>query len=252
MDRIRINKLQGYTVMSNYHLRDRRLTLKAKGLLSMMLSFPDDWHYSVKGLISICKEGRDQVRNVLKELEKFGYLKRTRVQDERGRFGYIYDIYEMPEEPSTENPSTGNPSTESPCTQNQPQLITNKSITKQSINKELNTNHILSINDIKEQISYDIFHDNRVDEIVNIILDVLNSTQDTMIISGNRLKMDTIKTAFSNLEADHIDYVLNCLDQNTTEIKNVKKYLIACLYNSNQTINTYYKSRVNNELKGCD
>lgn len=94
---IRVNKTKNYTVMSNYHFKDKNLSLKAKGLLSEMLSLPDDWDYSIEGLASINKEGVKAIRNMLQELEDAGYLKRTRVRDESGRFAYIYDIFEQPQ-----------------------------------------------------------------------------------------------------------------------------------------------------------
>jgi hypothetical protein len=131
---IRINKTRDYTVMSNAHFKDKEMTLKAKGLLSLMLSLPDEWDYSVAGLCALSKDGKDSVMNALAELEEFGYLIRTRVTDDKGRFaGYDYDIYENPhtENPCTENPYSGNPHTENP-----PQLNTNKSSNKESNTKE--------------------------------------------------------------------------------------------------------------------
>lgn len=132
MSYFRVNHSKDYTVMSNYHLKDKNLSLKAVGLLSKMLSLPDEWDYSVNGLVAICKENKTAVQSALKELEECGYLKRTKTQDASGRFDWIYDIYEKP---FTEKPCTENPVTENPCTENVPQLNTNKSNTK-----ELNTN----------------------------------------------------------------------------------------------------------------
>ena len=129
----RVQKTKNYTVMSNAHLKDRNLSLKAKGLLSVMLSLPDDWDYSIDGLVSISKENKTAIQAALKELEQQKYLVRTRIQDEHGRFDYIYDIYEQPQ---PENPSTVNPSTEEPQTENQPQLITKELNTKKLNTKE--------------------------------------------------------------------------------------------------------------------
>lgn len=101
---IRVNKTKDYTTMSNYHLRDINLTLKAKGLLSVMLSLPEDWDYSIKGLATISKEGEKAIRTVLTELEDAGYLTRTRVQDNKGRFSdVVYDIFEKPNQNVAEN-----------------------------------------------------------------------------------------------------------------------------------------------------
>ena len=92
----RINKTKNYTVMSNYHLQDKNLSYKAKGLLSCMLSLPDDWNYSVRALASISKEGIKAINSILKELEENYYLKRERKQENNGRFYYEYNIYETP------------------------------------------------------------------------------------------------------------------------------------------------------------
>lgn len=112
MNKIRVHKNGEFIVMSNYHLQDNEMTLKAKGLLSTMLSLPPKWDYSVAGLQTLSKDGRDSITSALLELEKHGYLVRERVTDQKGRFaGYDYHIYERP---FTENPSTENPSTENP------------------------------------------------------------------------------------------------------------------------------------------
>lgn len=97
---IRVNKNKDYTTMSNYHFKDKNLSLKAKGLLSQMLSLPEDWDYSIEGLAAINKEGVKAIRTTLQELEDSGYLVRTRVNDEKGHFAYVYDIFEKPQ---TEN-----------------------------------------------------------------------------------------------------------------------------------------------------
>lgn len=93
-----IKKEEGYTVMSNYHFKDRRLSLKAKGLLSLMLSLPDDWDFSMMGFTSICIESRDTIRKIINELKINKYLKVVENRDENGRFYYEYIIYEKPYE----------------------------------------------------------------------------------------------------------------------------------------------------------
>ena len=132
----RVNKNRDYTVMSNHHLRDRNLSLRAIGLLSKMLSLPDDWDYSVSGLVAICQESKNIIQGALKELEKNGYLVRTMTRDSSGHIGYNYDVYEQPQHtlPRPEKPFTVSPSTVEPCTEKQPQLNTNRLNTK-----ELNT-----------------------------------------------------------------------------------------------------------------
>lgn len=150
MSVIRVNNTKGFTVMSNYHFQDKEISLKAKGLLGLMLSLPSNWDYSINGLVAIVKENKAAVQTALKELEEHKYLKRTRVQDETGRFDYIYDIYEKPYDklPWTENQCTDIQCTEVQCTENQPQINTNKQSTK-----ELNTNEYKEKNIKKETVN---------------------------------------------------------------------------------------------------
>lgn len=142
----RVNKNRNYTVMSNHHLRDRNLSLRAIGLLSKMLSLPDDWDYSVPGLVTICRESKNVIQGALKELEKNGYLVRTMIRDSSGHIGYNYDVYEQPqhtlprpEKPFTVEPCTVSPSTVEPCTEKQPQLNTNKLSTNKLSTEESKT-----------------------------------------------------------------------------------------------------------------
>lgn len=137
----RVNKTKDFTVMSNYHLKDKDLSLKAKGLLSQMLSLPDSWDYSIEGLVSINKESRGAIQSTLKDLEDGGYLVRERIQNEKGQFEYVYNIFENPqtEKPQTENPYTVNRFTENPQTENPIQLNTDLSITNKSNTKEEKT-----------------------------------------------------------------------------------------------------------------
>ena len=96
MSVFKIEKTKDFTIMSNYHLRDRNLSFKAKGLLSFMLSLPDDWDYSLKGLCAISKENRDAIRSTLKELQDNHYLEIEKVRGKKGYFEYNYLIYEKP------------------------------------------------------------------------------------------------------------------------------------------------------------
>lgn len=131
---IRVNKTKDYTVMANYHFRDKNLSLKAKGLLSMMLSLPDGWGYSVEGLVKLSADGRASVMAALNELEKFNYLKRSRARDLSGKLGEaVYDIFEQPK---SDFPTLEKPTLEKPTLENRTLLNTNKLNTK-----VLNTNN---------------------------------------------------------------------------------------------------------------
>ena len=133
---IRINKTKDYTVMSNFHLKDKNLSLKSKGLLSMILSLPEDWNYTTRGLAAICKEGVDSTGTALRELEHAGYIKRNRLHDEKGKITDTeYVIFKKPQDnPDAIKQDTENPYMDAENTENTAQLNTNKSNTK-----ELNT-----------------------------------------------------------------------------------------------------------------
>jgi hypothetical protein len=137
----RVNKNTNYTVMSNYHLRDKNLSLKAKGLLSLMLSLPPDWDYTVAGLCAICKEGRGSVRTALIELEELGYLKRTTVRDEKGHFSdQVYDIFEVPD---VQNPPSENWTSEKWMSENRPQINKEEQNKEIQNKEEYNSNKLL-------------------------------------------------------------------------------------------------------------
>ena len=131
----RIEKTRDYTVMSNHHLRDMSLSLKAKGLLSLMLSLPENWDYTMKGLSRICKDGIDSISGGIRELEEHGYLIRERVRGANGQLGSIeYTILEQPKEPTPaqekpirENPVQANPTLVTPVQEEPAHLNKDKS-----------------------------------------------------------------------------------------------------------------------------
>lgn len=143
---IRVEKTQNYTVMSNHHLRNMELSLKAKGLISLMLSLPPEWDYSVAGLVSICKESHTSVRSALKELEQQRYLVRKRKNSEKGYFVYEYTLYEIPL-PHTGNQYTVNEHTDSRHTEEHTQLNKEELNTKKLSKEELNKDNNLYIED---------------------------------------------------------------------------------------------------------
>ena len=134
----RVAKTRDYTVMSNYHLRDKNLTLKAKGLLSLILSLPEDWNYTTRGLAAICKEGVDSIGAALRELESAGYLSRHRLRDKSGRISDTeYVVYESPcketeaDSPDKVSQGTDGPDTASPCTEN-PYMVSPDTVTSRT------------------------------------------------------------------------------------------------------------------------
>lgn len=139
---IRVNKTGDYTVMSNVHFKEKEMSLKAKGLLSLMLSLPDSWDYSISGLCAICKENQTAIKSTLNELKQFGYLVVTKLlpnETESGRFEYTYDIYEKPQKQAIDKQGAENLSVESLSVENQRQLNTDISSTDLSSKKKSNT-----------------------------------------------------------------------------------------------------------------
>ena len=303
----RVERNKGYTVMSNHHLRNKDLTLKAKGLLSQMLSLPENWDYTLVGLSRINREKIDAIREAVRELEKAGYIQRSRERDEKGCLrGADYIIYEQPpnldlptlENPTLEKPTQENPMLENPTLENPTQL--NKEIQRTNLPKKeksntdlLNTHSIpiLSPNPspledeaagaggsasaaeerkrkeandaykiyeeiIKDNIEYDhlVTYDrvdkDRLDEIVSIMLETVCTRRKTIRIAGDDYPAELVKAKFMKLNSSHIEFVFDCMKENTTKIRNIKQYLKAVLFNAPNTIDSYYTALVNHDMYG--
>ena len=318
----RVERNTGYTVMSNHHLRNKELTLKAKGLLSQMLSLPEDWDYTLAGLSHINREKIDAIREAVKELEKAGYIVRSRERDEKGRLrGADYVIYEQPQPkepeaatsseqpptsdlPTLENPTLDNPTLEKPTqekptqekpTQEKPTLENPTQLNKEILNTEksitdLSSTHSIpfhSLNPlpyeqneaatpperkrteaktnsaieiyreiIKDNIDYDILiqdpkmDKDRLDEIVEIMLETVCTARKTIRIAGDDYPAELVKSKFMKLNSSHVEFVLDCMRENTTKIRNIKQYLKAVLFNAPSTIDSYYTALVNHDFYG--
>ena len=288
----RVERNAGYTVMSNHHLRNKNLTLKAKGLLSQMLSLPEDWDFTLAGLSYINREKIDAIREAIRELEKAVYIVRSRERDEKGRLrGADYVIYEQPQQPTSdlptlENPTLDNPTLENPTQINKDILNTNLPKKDKSITDLSNTDSIpiLSPNPspftedaaepaerkgkeaatesaveiyreiIKDNIDYDILlHDNkydkdRIDEILDLILETVCTARKTLRIAGDDYPAELVKSKFLKLNSSHIEFVLDCMKQNTTKVRNIKQYLRAVLFNAPSTIDNYYTALVAHDM----
>ena len=298
----RVERNKGYTVMSNHHLRNKELTLKAKGLLSQMLSLPEDWDYTLAGLSQINREKIDAIREAIKELERAGYIVRSRERDEKGRLrGADYVIYEQPhteptpdlptlENPTLDNPTQEKPMLEKPTLENPMQL--NKDIQKTDLPKKekiitdpqsTDSIPILSPNPspcgeaatpperkrkeaepqtafeiyreiIKDNIDYDIlmqdmkFDGDRLNEIVDLMLETVCTRRKTIRVAGDDYPAELVKAKFMKLDGEHIRFVLDCMRENTTKIRNIKQYLKAALFNAPSTIGNYYTSLVAHDM----
>ena len=146
----RVEKSRDYTVMSNHHLRNTDLSLKSKGLLSQMLSLPEEWDYTLKGLSQINREGIDAIREAIRELERAGYVTRTRVRNEKGQLGaadYVIHEFPVPPKPTLENPTQDKPISENPTLEN-PMQENPTQLNKELLNTELSNTDLLNTHSI--------------------------------------------------------------------------------------------------------
>ena len=289
----RIAKTRDYTVMSNHHLRNTDLSLKAKGLLSLMLSLPEEWDYTTKGLARICKDGVDSICAGVRELEDHGYVVRERVRNANGQLGAIeYTILEQPrppepkrEKPKRENPVQANPVLDNPVLgkpeqENPNQLnidISSNQISKKDLSITQPSNPILSNPPtpagarmgtdgmgareayrevILENIGYEYLIEDpkmdreQLDEIAELIVDTVCSARKTIRVAGGDHPAEAVKSRFMKLDSSHVQYVMDCMKDNTTYVRNIKKYLLAALYNAPVTIGNYYSSLVQHDMYG--
>ena len=284
----RIEKTRDYTVMSNHHLRNTDLSLKAKGLLSLMLSLPEEWDYTTKGLARICKDGVDSICAGVRELEDHGYVVRERVRNANGQLGAIeYTILEQPRppEPKRENPVQANPVLGSPVLgkpeQEKPAQLNIDISSNQISKKELSSTEIsnpIQSNPptptgarmgmdgmgareayrevIFENIGYEyLIQDPKIDreqldEIAELIVDTVCSARKTIRVAGDDYPAEVVKSRFMKLDSSHVQYVMDCMRDNTTYVHNIKKYLLAALYNAPVTIGNYYSSLVQHDMYG--
>ena len=277
----RVERNTGYTVMSNHHLRNKELSLKAKGLLSQMLSLPEDWDYTLAGLSYINREKIDAIREAVRELERAGYIVRSRERDEKGRLrGAEYVIYEQPQKPVSDLPILENP------TQLNKDISRTNLPKKEKSNTDLSITHSIPIhslnplpygedeaaepperkrterNDayrvyeeiIKDNIAYDILLQDRsldrdrLNEIVDLMLETVCTARKKIRIAGDDYPAELVKSKFMKLSSEHIRFVLDCMQENTTKIRNIKQYLKAVLFNAPSTIDSYYTSLVAHDM----
>lgn len=275
----RVEKTKDFTVMSNHHLRNGKLSLKAKGLLSLMLSLPEDWDYTTKGLACICKDGVDSIGSALKELEQHGYLTRRRIRFENGRLGDIeYMIHEKPvsgepegDPPERENPEQVKPIQAKPK-QEEPGQVKPAQLNTDPLNTDrLNTHQSIypagcrdgmdqmELADayreiIRENVEYSIlterYGEQRMDETVELMLEVVLSKRPYIRIAGDDFPREVVRGRFLKINSSHLEYVFGCIDKNTTKVGNIKAYLLAALYNAPATMDSYYRAEVNHDLYG--
>ena len=283
----RIERTRDYTVMSNHHLRDKALSLKSKGLLSMMLSLPEDWNYTTRGLAKICKEGVDAIGGALRELEAAGYIIRHQLRDRQGRISdNEYVIYEQPQpkapdtpQPDTASPDTENPYLADPDTEKPAELNIEKSRTQKSNTQGSSTDSIPfrataaarpperkgrdsmsmeEMQDYRELILENIEYDHLcrefetyredLDEIVELIVETVCARRKTTRIAGADFPHEVVRSRFLKLDSSHIEFVMESLHNNTTEVRNMKQYLLTVLFNAPTTMSNHYTAQVNHDM----
>lgn len=293
----RIERTRDYTVMSNHHLRNGSLSLKAKGLLSMMLSLPEDWNYTTRGLAKICKEGVDAISGTLRELEKAGYIIRHQLRDSHGRISDTeYVIYEIPHPkspdtpspdpaqpdtipPDTTSPDTENPDLADPDTEKPPELNIDGFNTEKSNKDQSNTESIpfreppapshaegkgreaMSIERVESyrdlilrNIEYgrlceqpDISRE-ELDEIVELMVETVCANRKVTRIAGSDFPHEVVRSRFLKLNGFHIQFVMESLRKNTTQVRNIKQYILTALFNAPTTMSNHYTAQVNHDL----
>lgn len=304
----RIMKESNYTRVSNHYLRDNSLSFKAKGLLTLMLSLPEDWDYTIAGLAQFTADGRVSIANTIRELEECGYIRRTQTRGENGAFAQNeYWIYEVPQTENTscaENVETvdcDSETSESAVRDDVDPMAATESTVEISplagIEDTENRKHFLpvpspilpipptefpsadimptgnSTQQIKELqktekpnlIRYDLmraragqrveyavlreeYPKEQLDELIDLIVEMEACQSETMLIAGAVYPRELVASRMQSLNAECIRYVLDCLREVKPQIKNVKKYLMASLFNAPATMENFMESRVQREV----
>ena len=289
-------KEKGFVQISNSILSDPNISLKAKTVLAIMLSLPDNWDFSIEGISGKCKESKDCIAKAINELIDAGYVIRTKTRGADGRITkWEYEVFEEPcktieqsnEEPCGDLPDTAlshqeipeedypeqdfpeldNPSVETKDTYN---TIINKKENNNILFSNIKSNPIQSKHkisfsmseielkelEVKDNIEYDILLQKfpnkhaMIDEIVNLMVEVLCSKRETITIASDTHPIEQVKERFKSVDSGHIEYILECLDKTTTDIRNIKQYLLSVIFNAPQTMDNYYTAVVKHDLYG--
>lgn len=256
-----------FTTVHNDFIKDTRLGLEEIGMLLKLMSLPDNWNFSIMGLTKIVNAGKHKVSATLKNLEKYGYFRRTRITDEKtGRIvDWLYEFSDQVQEEwlnidndksdsgkeeievsvseDEESPHSDLPHLDEPHLENEPQLNTNKENTNIFIDR-------YDVAELKEKISEQINEENilvvdnyateqEVESFVALIADVQLSSAPTLSVNGEKISTDRVKEQFNKLTYEHIQYVLKCIKESKSKIKNMRNYLLTSLYNAVTTYESY-------------
>lgn len=265
------NKTQGnYVNVYKGIATDRSLGLKARGMLLTLLSLPDNWDFTVNGLNKILPDGKSAIYSCLDNLQEAGYLTKEQSRGAGGVFaGNVIEVHETPHPPFPDFRVSDNPATEKPVPGNQAQLNNKKVTNKKSNTKGVNNQSIYREKEpdgmdtmdaytdiIKGNIEYEyLLRDNpyrrdEIEEILNLIVETVAINRKKIRIAGTDYPYELVKGKFLKLDMSHIQYVLDCMDKNTSKVRNIKNYLLTALYNAPNTIGNYYQSEVNYDMYG--
>ncbi len=262
----------GYTLVPNNILRDQSLTPAAAILLIHMIGKAEGWNFSTRGLAAISNMGVNAASNALKLLERLGYLKRRRLRDSRGRISDTeYIIYVRPRPPDTENRDMDEPDMVQPSAEIGAQYNKERPITKRINTNRPNINSLPFVSGetdgkrieamayrdlICERIDYDglcrdLPHDrDRLDELVELMVETVSSAKKRIRVARDTVPIDVVKSRLLKLERAHIAHVLSCLQENTTNVRNIKAYLLTALFNAPATMANHYTAQVGHDLYG--
>ena len=280
----RVDKSRDFTVVANCVFKDRSLSAKAKGILVEMLSLPEKWDYTLKGLATLFSDGIDSIRQGIRELEEHGYVVRERKRDARGRLGGMeYVIYETPHaavenvsegaSPISDYPEKDTPTAEIPtkdlsAEELATQYNTNISRTNLSSTYESNPNQSNCAADapmdvmgydeaterIRENIDYDIiarqYPQERVNEIVDLAAEMLCSCRAVYKLGGDTYPRKLVQERLLRLDSEHIGYIIGCIDKHTGDVRNIKQYLMKTLINAPATMGSYVAAKVGYHVFG--
>ncbi len=239
MKRISIYKNLDYSIMPNRHLWDINLSLKAKGLLSMILSVPEDGEYTIQGLAEYVQESEEELNNLIEELRTEGYLDYVSILKSDDTYiisdGLFYG----------NNHKVSNKYKNVSFSRFQMEEAERMCRERENY-KELIMKNICYENLCKE-MPYKI---SNLNEIIELLLDTVCSSKHFIRISGENIPKEVVKSRFLKLDSEHIRYVLDCLSDNYSKVKNIRQYLLATLYNAPITISNYYSALVNHDMYG--
>ena len=290
----RIMKESNYTRVSNHYLRDNSLSFKAKGLLTLMLSLPEDWDYTIAGLAQFTADGRVSIASTIRELEERGYIRRSQTRGENGAFAqneyWIYEVPQTGESPCAENvetadldeeiseneasgsnealaenisttindlsvsqpnlpiPLTDLPPTDIMPTENQAQQIKELQKTEKPNLIRYDLMRARAADRVEYAVLREEFPKEQLDELIELIVEMEACQSETMLIAGAVYPRELVASRMQSLNAECIRYVLDCLREVKPQIKNMKKYLMASLFNAPATVENFMESRVQREV----